>query len=163
MQIANAKQSGQVTPGHLAAWVTDNVLSDAGVQFNNTYGKFVFTLQGVNFNLANNDNPININLPLGYTRYRIEQIIISGASGPLSTATCGVFTQAGAAGTPIVTSGSAITVTTGAADTANNMQSLTINNQSTAAYNDLMLFFRTQTPQGAPATGSVSIFYQPLP
>lgn len=163
MQIANAKQSGQVTPGHLAAWVTDNVLSDAGVQFNNTYGKFVFTLQGVNFNLTNNDNPININLPLGYTRYRIEQIIISGASASLSTATCGVFTAAAAGGTAIVTSGTAITVTSAANDTANNMQSLTINNQAIAAYSDPILFFRTQTPQGAPATGNVSIFYQPLP
>lgn len=163
MQIANAKQSGLVTPGHLAAWVTDNVLADAGVQFNNTYGKFVSTLQGVNFNSGNNDNAVSINLPLGYSRYRIEQIIISGASASLSTATCGVFTQQGANGVPIVTTSTAITVTSSLNDTNNNMQVLTVNNQSTLAFSDTVIYFRVQTPQGSPALGNVSIFYQPLP
>lgn len=156
-------QSGQVTPGHLAAWVTDNVLIDAGVQFNNTYGKFVTTLTGVNFNAANSDNPVVINLPAGYTRYRVEQIIISDASGTLTTATCGVFTVSSGGGMAIVTSGTAITVSTGADATVNNMQSLTINNQGTMSLNITPIFFRVQTAQGAPATGNVSVFYQPLP
>lgn len=163
MQIANAKQSGLITPGHLAAWVTDNVLADAGVQFNNTYGKFVATLQGVNFNATNFDNPININLPLGYTRYRIEQIIISGASATLTTATCGVFTLPGATGTAVVTSGTGVTVSSGLNDTVNNMQLLTVNNQTTMSLSDVIIYFRTQTPQGVIATGNVSVFYQPLP
>jgi hypothetical protein len=156
-------QNGQVTPQHLAAWTTDGVIQDAGVTFVNTYGKFVSTLVGVNFNATNQDNPININLPAGYTRYRIEQILISGASASLSTATCGVFTATAAGGVAIVTSATPITVTQTAADTNQNMQSLTINNSSTLAYNDPTLYFRVQTPQGSAALGNVSIFYQPLP
>lgn len=156
-------QSGQVTPQHLAAWVTDGVIEDAGVTFANTYGKFVSSLVGINFNATNSDNPININLPAGYTRYRIEQIILSGASASLTVATCGVFTAMGAGGTAIVSSGSSITVSQTVTDTINNMQSFTIQNQNTMFYNDPVLYFRVQTPVGSAALGNVSVFYQPLP
>ncbi len=156
-------QSGNVTPLHLAAWTTDGVIQDAGVTFANTYGKFVATITGVNFNTTNQDNPININLPSGYTRYRVEQILISGASASLSTATCGVFTATAAGGVPIVTTGTAITVTQTAADTNLNTQSFTINNQNTMSLSDPTLYFRVQNPQGSAALGNVSIFYQPIP
>ena len=156
-------QSGNVTQNHLATWVTDGVIADAGVTFVNTYGMFSYTKQSINFNASNSDNPLLINLPAGYTRYRIHQILISNASQTLSTATCGVFTQAAAAGVAIVTSGSSITVTQSAEDTVNNMQALTINNQNTMSLIDTTLYFRVQTAQGAPATGTVTIFYQPLP
>lgn len=162
-EMINAEQSGQVTPGHLVAWVTDNVVGDAGVQFINAYGKFVVTLQNVNFNAANHDNAIPINLPFGYTRYRLEQIIISGASASISAATCGVFSQPAGAGLQIVTSGTALTVTQTGGDVANNMQVITPNNQSTMALIDAIIYFRTQTAEGAPATASVSVFYQVLP
>jgi hypothetical protein len=156
-------QNGLVTPGHLASWTTDGVIQDSGVTFNNTYGVFSSTLQGINFNSTNTDFPIAINLPAGYTRYRIENILISGASASLSTATCGVFTQAAGAGTPVVTSASAITVTQSANDTNNNMQSLTISDQNTMSLIDTTLFFRVQGAQGSPATGTVTVFYQPIP
>ena len=156
-------QSGNVTPGHLASWTTDGVIQDAGVTFLNTYGMFSYTKQQINFNSANTDNPLLINLPAGYTRYRIHSIFISNASQTLTTATCGVFTQAGGLGTAIVTSGSAITVSQSAEDTINNLQSLAINNQSTMSLIDTTLYFRVQTAQGAAATGTVTIFYQPLP
>lgn len=160
---AGILQSGQVTPGHLAAWTTDGVLQDAGVTFLNTYGLFVSTMLGVNFNNANTDNAINVNLPAGYTRYRIDRIVISGASGTLTTATVGVFTEAAALGTAIVASGSAVTVSTASSDTNNNMQSLTIVDQNTLAWIDTPVFFRVQTPQGSPALATVTCFYQPLP
>jgi len=79
-------QSGNVTPGHLWAVVTDGVAGDAGVTFNNTLGLFRSDVLGINFNAANSDNPISINLPVGFTKYRIDRIVISGASGTLSTA-----------------------------------------------------------------------------
>src|SRR5215472_882570 len=86
-------QSGSVTPGHLASWTTDgNVL-------------------GINFNASNSDTPIPILLPAGYSRYRIEQIIISGPTAALNTATCGVFTATGGGGTAVVTSGTGVTIT----------------------------------------------------
>lgn len=156
-------QSGLVTPTHLASWTTDGVVQDAGVQFSNAYGKFVSPIIAVNFNLANNDNPIPINLPTGYTRYRIEQIIISGATASLSTATCGVFTGTGVTGVAIVTSGTAITVAQQPADTNLNMQSLGVNNQNTMALSDPVIYFRTQNAEGIAAQANVSIFYQPLP
>jgi hypothetical protein len=162
-EMINAQQSGRITPGHLAAWVTDNVLADAGVQFNNAYGKFVSTVQNVNFNAGNTDTVIPINLPLGYTRYRVEQIFISGASASIATATCGVFTAAGAGGVSIVTAGTAITVNQTGSDVPNNMQSLPVNNSLTQYFIDGVLYFRVGTAQGAPATASVSVYYQPLP
>jgi len=159
----NTIQSGLVTPGHLVSWTTDGVVQDAGVNLGSTYGTFVSGLTNINFNATNTDNPIPINLPAGYTRYRIENILISGASGTLSTATCGVFTQPAAAGVAVVTTGTAITVTASAADTNNNMQSLTINSQNTLALSDTVLYFRVQTAQGSAATANVFIFYKPLP
>ena len=157
------QQSGVVTPGHLASWTTDGVVQDAGVSFANSYGMLASVLQGIDFNSANTDNPIPINLPAGYTRYRIHQILISAASASLSTATCGVFTQPSAAGLGVVASGSAITVTQPLGDTNNNMQALTIVNQSTLALIDTTLFFRVQTAQGSAATGNVAVFFQPMP
>lgn len=156
-------QSGQVTPTHLASWTTDGVLQDSGVTFTNTYGMFSSAVLQINFNSANTDNPIPINLPPGYTRYRVHQILLAGATASISTATCGVFTGQGGAGTAVVTSGTAITVTQTAGDTNNNMQSLTINDQNTMALIDTTLYFRVQTAQGGAALANVIIFYQPLP
>lgn len=156
-------QSGVVTPNHLAAWTTDGIIQDAGVTFLNTYGQFVSSLIGINFNAANTDNPININIPAGYTRYRIDRILIAGATATLVAATVGVFTAQSAAGTAVVTGGSAVTVSAALADTVNNMQSLAINNQNTMALSDATLYFRVQTPQGSAATANISVFYEPLP
>jgi len=156
-------QSGSVTPGHLASWTTDGIAQDAGVALTNLYGMLVSGVIAVNFNAGNTDTAIPINLPAGYTRYRIHGINISGASASLSSATCGVFTAQAAGGVAVVTSGTAVTITTSLADTSNNAQSLTVNNQNTIALSDPVLYFRVQTPQGVPATANVSIFYQPLP
>lgn len=157
------QQSGQITNGHLCSWVTDGVIQDAGYSLANTYGMFVVTVLGINFNSANTDNPIAIPIPAGFTKYRIHQILLSGASASLSSATCGVFTATAAGGTAVVTTGTAITVTATAGDTNNNMQAFTINDQNTMALIDTTLYFRVQTAQGSPALGNVSVFFQPLP
>ena len=156
-------QSGLITPGHLASWSTDGVIQDAGVAFSNSFGMLASIVQNINFNSANTDNPIAINLPTGYTRYRIHQILLSGATASLSTATCGVFTAAAAGGTAVVTTGTAITVTQTAGDTNQNLQSFTLNNQNTMFFIDTVLYFRVQGAQGVAALGTVSVFYQPLP
>lgn len=159
----NVLQSGQVTPNHLAAFVTDGVIGDSGVTFNNTLGIFRSDVLGINFNAANTDFPIPINLPVGDTKWRPTFIHISGASGTLTTATCGIFTQQAAAGVSIVTTGSSITVATNLADTNNNMQQMTLNNSTTMSYVDTTIYFRVQNPQGVPATGNVTVLYEPLP
>lgn len=157
-------QSSSVTPGHLVVWTTDEVVGDAGPTILlNTVGLFQASITKVNFNLAGFDNQILINLPLGYTRWRCDQIIISGASMQLSSAACGVFTAPVQGGVAIVTAGTAVTVTSGAADINNNAQSLTINNQDTMVFSDTAIYFQLQTAQGAAATANVSVFYEPLP
>ena len=156
-------QSGNVTPGHLASWTTDGVIQDAGITLNNTYALFSYSKQGINFNSTNSDNTLLINLPAGYTKYRVEKIIISGATASLSTATCSVWTQASGLGSAVVASGSAITVTQTLDDTNNNMQSLTIANQNTMSLIETTLYFRVQTAQGSAALGNVTILYEPLP
>jgi uncharacterized membrane protein YphA (DoxX/SURF4 family) len=156
-------QSGNVTPTHLASWTTDGVIQDAGFSFANTYAVLSVTAQQINFNSANTDNAIVINLPAGFTRYRITRILITGATASISTATCGVFTAQSAGGTAIVTSATAITVTQTAGDTNHNMQSLTINNQDTMFFVDGVIYFRVQGAQGSAALANVTVFYEPMP
>jgi hypothetical protein len=156
-------QSGQVTPGHLWSVTTDGVAQDSGVTFNNTLGLFRSDVLGINFNVTNQDYPVPINLPVGYTRWQVNAIFLSGSSGTLTTATCGLFTQAGASGVAIVTSGTAITINTNLINTNNNGMALVINNSNTLFYSDTTIYFRVQNPQGNAATGNFTIFYRPLP
>jgi hypothetical protein len=156
-------QNGNVTPGHLVAWVTDGVVGDAGFAFTQTYGRFVSTLAAVNFNATQTDFAINIDLPPGFTRYRVSAVMISGATATLTTSTIGVFTAGSAGGVAVVASGTAVTVNQTTADTVNNIQVFTIVNQNLIAFSSTVLFFRVQNPQGSPALASVSVFYDPLP
>ena len=156
-------QSGSVTPGHVATWTTDGVIEDGGVAIPNLYALYVATITAVNFNQINFDNQILINLPAGYTRWRCDRVLISGASGSISTATAGLFTATGAGGTQIVSSGSAITVVSSSIDTNNNMQSMTITDQNTMALSDTAVYWRNQVAEGSTQTANVSVFYEPLP
>ena len=156
-------QSGSVTPGHVATWTTDGVIEDGGVAVPNLYALYVATITAVNFNQINFDNQILINLPAGYTRWRCDRVLISGASGSISTATAGLFTATGASGTQIVSSGSAITVVSSSIDTNNNMQSMTITDQNTMALSDTAVYWRNQVAEGSTQTANVSVFYEPLP
>lgn len=125
-----------------------------------------FTAKAVNFNAANTDTVIPLQIPGGYTRFRMTLIAISNPSHSLSTATCGLFTAAAGGGIAIVTGGSAITVTATTEETNNNMQVLTVNNINTLSYNiaDVPnLYFRVGTAQGAAATADVTIMLWLLP
>jgi hypothetical protein len=156
-------QSGSVTPGHVATWTTDGVIEDGGVAVPNLYALYVTTITAVNFNQINFDNQILINLPAGYTRWRCDRVLISGASGSISTATAGLFTATGAGGTQIVSSGSAITVVSSSIDTNNNMQSMTITDQNTMALSDTAVYWRNQVAGGSAQTANVSVYYEVLP
>ena len=123
-------------------------------------------ITGVNFNSANTDNAITITLPSGYTRYSVNSVRISGASGTLASATCGLFTATGAGGTAIVTSGTAVTITTGADNTNNNTQIVATNNPNTQSLTVAgfpTLYFRVQTASGAAATANVAVLLQLYP
>jgi major tropism determinant Mtd-like protein len=119
------------------------------------------TLTGVNFNSVA-DNAITIPLPPGFSTYLVAACYIVDASQTLTTATCGLFSATGAGGTPIITSGSSITVNTASANTNNNSQSLTINDAGTRSYNYATLYFRVQNAQGSAATANVLLVITPL-
>lgn len=154
-------QSGSVTPGHLTSWVTDGVLADAGVTYANSYGLLQATALSVNFHQTG-ETQILINLPQGYTRYRIENIIISGASVSLVGATASVWTGSGQTGSNPVPVES-VTVSTSLVDTINNMQLMDMVNTDQIAFVDPALFFNVVAPLGSPATANVTVRYQPLP
>lgn len=122
-----------------------------------------FSSTDVNFNSANTDNAISIILPSPNSRYLVTAVRISGASQTLTTATAGLFTAAAGGGVAIVAGGSAITVSTASENTNNNTQSMTVANSGTQSYNAATLYFRVATPQGAAATGDVTITIQLLP
>jgi parallel beta-helix repeat protein len=119
-----------------------------------------YKLTGVNFNSGNTDNAITIALPSGYTRYAPNLVLITHASGTLTTSTFGVFTGAGGTGTTIVAS-TANTVSTSAENTTNNGQSVSIG--FGGSFNIATLYFRVLTPQGSAATADVTLVVRALP
>jgi hypothetical protein len=135
---------------------------NAAVQSLQTTSAAIFVKGTVNFNVGTTDTSFTIPIPTGFTRYVVDSVRISGASQTLSTATAGLFTAAAGGGVAIVTAASAITVTSAAESTNNNTQSFTVNNANTESYNAATLFFRVANPQGAAATGTVTIAVRPL-
>lgn len=154
--------------------VIDTTNKRAVVQDGATLGGFpaaklgdVATLIGgfadlVDFNVGSADTPIAIILPAGVTRYRISSVIIANPSAVLTTATFGLFSAAAGGGSAIVASATACTIASASDNTNNNMQLPTVVNQSTESFNLTTLYFRVQTPQGAPGKASVIIHISPL-
>jgi hypothetical protein len=134
----------------------------AGAQANLALSTLLFKISGVDFNSANTDNPITITLPTGFTRYRLNLVIISGASASLTTATFGVFSAAGGAGTAMVASGTAVTLSSASENTTNNAQAPGIVGASATSYNVSPIYFRVQNAQGSAATANVTIQILPL-
>jgi hypothetical protein len=125
-----------------------------------------FYANGVDFNSANTDTVIPIQLPSGYTRFLVQAARISGANGTLTSVTCGLFTASGGGGVAIVSSGTAVTVNTASENTNGNTQNLTVNNSVSQSYRLVdvpNLYFRVQNPQGAARTGTVFVQITPVP
>jgi hypothetical protein len=119
----------------------------------------------VNFNSANTDTAIPILLPAGYTRYAINAVRITNASGTLTTATAGVFTSTSGGGIAVANNQS-ISINNGADATPNNSTTLTIVNAGNITYTVAaypVLYFRVGTPQGVAATGTVEIVLVLIP
>lgn len=124
------------------------------------------TLQSVavDFNAANTDHAITIALPTGFTRYVLSSVRVTntGTTASLTTATGALFTSAAGAGTALVASGTALSaLTSNVAGTAGSHAVLTVAN-TTTYQTDITLFWRTQTAQGAAASGYVSIQVIPI-
>lgn len=93
------QQSGSVTPGHRAEWVTDGVIKDGGANLGTQ--QVLTSLRNANFNDIG-DQPIL--LPAEITAFQLTAILITNASVSLTTAAGGFYPQTGKSGTPIVAS-----------------------------------------------------------
>ena len=95
--MSGVLQSGNVTPGHGAKWVTDGVIADAGA---NPYSQRVLaTLLNANFN-DTGDQPIL--LPTTLQAFQLTGILVTNASLSLTTAAGGFYPAASKGGTPLV-------------------------------------------------------------
>lgn len=95
--MSGVKQSGEVTPGHMAVFVTDQIIGDGGSPVISQ--RVLGTLRMANF-FDTNDQPIL--LPERMVAFQLTSIIVTGASTPLSTAVGGFYTAAFKGGDAIV-------------------------------------------------------------
>ena len=155
--MAGVLQSGNVTPGHLAAWTTDGVIQDAGLPI--VGQSFLVPLFSADFNTIA-DQPIVI--PASITAFRLAAIFITNASISLTTAAGGFYPQPAKVGTPLVVSGQVYSSLT----TPNILLSATLNTQvlttrySSAVLPNMTIYFSLTTAQGVAAVADIYIFGQ---
>lgn len=161
--MSGVLQSGAVTPGHKAVWTTDGVIQDGGPI--PASEKVLAAIFGANFNTTT-DQPLLIPPPI--TAFRLNSIIVTNASVPLTTAAGGLYTAPSKGGSAIVAAGqtyvsltSPSLLTTATLTSFANSARFSVNNLGYLlnAYNQnsLALYLSLTTPQGVPATADVYI------
>lgn len=147
------QQSGNVTPGHLAKWLTSGVLDDAGPQI---VGQRVLAiLQGADFNVTT-DQPLII--PNTITAFQLTGLIVTNASISLSAAVGGFYTALSKGGSAIVAAGQVYSALTGANLLLNptlTAFALAARFSSPAVLTNNQIVFSLTTPQGALATADI--------
>lgn len=145
-------QSGNITPGHGAAWVSNGVIGDAGA---NPYSQRVLaSFLNADFN-STGDQPIV--LPSTLQAFQLTGILITNATVSLSVAVGGFYPEASQGGTPIVAASQVYTTLTA---------STLLMNATLSAYAQAQRFSRTQlvdwsvyfsltTPQGSVAYADI--------
>jgi hypothetical protein len=101
-------QSGNITPGHLAAWVANGVIGDGGSILASQ--KVLGSMFSANFNTMA-DQPIL--MPISVTAFQLTGIIVTNASVSLTAAQGGFYTAAAKGGSAVVSSGQAYSALTG--------------------------------------------------
>lgn len=157
------QQSGNVTPGHLAAWVTDGVLEDFGPAFGGQ--TVIASLRGANFNTTA-DQPIVI--PPGIAAFRLQTILVCNAGVSLTTAAGGFYPLASKGGSPIVSAAQVYSALT----TINTLMQPTLTSfANTTRFSGATLgqvagnnavWFALSTPQGVAATADLYLVGQDL-
>ena len=138
----------------------DGVSGNPTISLTNPAHIYTITSSGVNMNsVADTAFNLGATLPTGYTRYRIQAVMVSHASASLSGVNYALYTATGAGGTAVI-SPTASTITTASESTNNNAQF--IGTSITATLNNATLYFRVTTALGSAATADVSIQIQPL-
>lgn len=146
--VTSIQQSGSVTPGHLAVWVTEGVIKDGGA---NLGAQQVLTsLRNANFNDTGDQRIV---LPASITAFQLTGIIATNPSISLTTAVGGIYPLTAKAGAAIVAAGQVYS----ALVAASNLLALTLagavatTRYSVANLPDWALYFSLTTPQGAAA------------
>lgn len=163
------QSKGNYVTANPSVWTTAQ--GGTGVDINQTSGQqsvqgllhagaLQINVKAVNFNSANTDTAIAINLPTGCTTYLIQGIRISNASAVLTTSTVGVFTATGGGGVAVCTN-QANTLSTTAANTLNNIMAVP-QVTSNIGWTAPTLYFRVGTAQGSAATADVTVTIFPL-
>lgn len=158
------QQSGPITPNHLAKFIAPGVIGDAGVPVAPGTG-YLAVLPSADMNSIL-DQPIQ--LPLGCTAFRIQAILATNASLPLTTAAGGIYPAGSKGGTAIVANTQVYTALT----TANGLLSLTFaagvtttrySSANVAVVNGyLTLYLSLTTGQGASGTADFYLIGQDL-
>lgn len=148
----SVEQSGNVTPGHAATWVTDGVLKDGGAP--PAAQRVLAFYQGADFN-DTGDQAIPI--PAAITAFQLTGIVITNASLSLTTAVGGFYPQASKSGTPIVAATQAYsTLTTGQKLLNATLASFGSTTRFSAVnLPDAAIYFALTTPQGVAATADI--------
>ena len=102
------KQSGTITPGHSAVWVTDGVVQDGGPIAASL--KVLGSARSANFN-TNTDQPILITP--GIAAFAIAAIIVTNASVSINAAAGGFYTATFKGGSAIVSAAQTYAALTG--------------------------------------------------
>lgn len=90
-------QSGQITPGHAAKWVTDGVLADGG-PLGSTQQVLAYLLSA-DFNTLSDQALL---LPTSINAFMVTGIVVTNAPTSLSLAVGGFYPQAAKAGVALV-------------------------------------------------------------
>lgn len=151
---STVQQSGNVTAGHLAKWITSGVIADAGPL--GASQRVLAYLQGADFN-STGDQPLNI--PNTITAFQLTGIIVANATESITTAAGGFYPQLSKAGSPIVAAGQVYTALTG----ANLLMQPTLTAFALAArfsaanLPTAQIVFSLTTPQGTPCFADIYI------
>ena len=149
-------QSGGITPGNIAIWVTTGVLADGGPLRSAT--NVLASLGSANFNVTTDQA---IQLPNTITAFQISGILVCNASQSLTTAVGGFYPTTAKGGTAIVSSAQAYSSLTTAANLlsctlaagGNTTRYSSLNVDNVDGY--LTIYLSLSTPQGVECTGDI--------
>lgn len=146
------QQSGSITPGHFASWVTEGVIKDGGAV--PIEQRVLATFASANFN-DTSDQPLI--LPATITAFQLTGILITNATLSLTTAVGGFYPLAGKAGTAIVAAGQVYSSLTGSSVllSATFAAGVSTTRYSIANLPDWMIYFSLTTAQGAAAAADI--------
>lgn len=146
------QQSGSITPGHFASWVTDGVIKDGGAVPGAQ--RVLASFPSANFN-DTSDQPLI--LPPTMTAFQLTGILITNASASLTLAAGGFYPQASKAGTAIVAAGQVYSSLTASSKllSATLAAAVATTRYSIANLPDWRIYFALTTAQGTVAAADI--------